>query len=301
MKKEAVIINITIDNEVYTVSYESGTVRTYKKATKPISAWLEAHSDQSDKEMVEEVSEVSNDVGEEVAEEVAEEVIEEVTEEAVEAVKVTVMEETTLVALEPAEVVVIEEETAAEVVEEVSEPVEVIDVIQGPAEAPAFDWREAAKIAKAAIKALVAACRTATPVIKAGCISLWHLIGLVAMAMVSLVKTIRLYGPDVIAEVVTDAKVAYYKTKALYFRTRRLARASVRAARRAGKLARKAAGNVLEVMDEGVHIVAGAAVVVALTAIKMASVAMGLGVAVAGCAKEGWELREEMVRENKEA
>lgn len=40
MKKAAVIKNVEVKDGKYTVTYESGTRRTYKKATKTVEAWL---------------------------------------------------------------------------------------------------------------------------------------------------------------------------------------------------------------------------------------------------------------------
>lgn len=292
MKKEAVIINVTINNEVYTVSYESGTVRTYKKVTKPISAWLEAHSNQSQEEMVEDVTEdVTENVTEDVTENVTEDVTDDVTEE---------QTETALVVVEPAEIVTMDE--AEEVTEETAEIVEVVTE-ESTETTPIIRWEDLVETAKTVARAIATAGKTAAPVAKAGCIALWNILRVVILSLISFAKTVRLYGPDIIADVVTDVQILYYKGKALYFQTKMVARASVRAARRARKTAKrmarvarlatwKATGTAMEVAKMVMAPIMAATVVAVMMAVK-ASVKM------AKVAVDGWNMREELKREER--
>ena len=316
MKKEAVIINISVNGEAYTVSYESGVTRTYKKVTKPIAAWLENHAeaaeeaDQATEEAHEgptlgtEVLTLGTEVptlGTEVptlgTEEVHEEVHEEAPEEAPEEASEEIPEETSLVPTEPAEPAAVEEDPAEDAFDQAGAG-------QDP-EGPAFGWKEAAGTAKAAFKAIAAACRTAAPAAKAGCTILWNLARLVIMALISLVKTVRLYGPDVIAEAKADAIVAYYKARTFYFRSVRIARALAKASKKAAKASRRIARAaklgtwkaIGSAADAGRLVIApmlAAFLVAAMVAVKGAA-------RMAGCAKDGWELRESIIREEEGA
>ena len=161
-------------------------------------------------------------------------------------------------------------------------------------EARGISWRDVEAAARETARAILAVCRAAAPLARAAAVTLWQIVRLVIFASVTLAHAARVYGPGFAAAIGTGARTIAYRGRALCFRC-------CRTYRMARWAARRAAGIALEHLGRGLHLMAGVAVLVALVATKAAAILWGIAQAAAGCIRSGWDLREEIIRESKEA
>lgn len=258
MKKQAVIINVTVNNEIYTVSYESGTVRKYKTVTKSISEWLDSHKEDND-EVTETIEEATGEITKE-------------TEE--------VTEVTALVVVEPAEIIT----------EEITEMEEEKE------NAPIFRWEDLAGTIKSVAETIVMLGKAAAPVAKAGCIALLSIIRVVIIFLITIVKAVRMYGPEIIETMMIDVQIIYYKGKAAYFQGKMIARASMRAIKRARKTVKLNVWKAMAFSSDVVKMVIAPVMAAAVVVVMMIAKASAMVAKVAIC---GWNLREEIMHDIK--
>lgn len=157
-----------------------------------------------------------------------------------------------------------------------------------------ISWRDVEAAARETARAILAVCRAAAPLARAAAVTLWQIVRLIVFAAMTLAHAARVYGPGIMVAIGTGARTMAYRGRALSFRCGRTCK-------RARWATRRAAGIVLEHLGRGLHLMAGAAILAALVATKAASILWDIAQAAAGCIRSGWDLREEIIRENKEA
>ena len=259
----AAIINVKENGTSWAVEYESGVIRNYKTLPVTATRWLESHK------KAEVMEETTQEATQETTHETTQEMVTEVTEEALQLPAVQ----------DPAPVAVIETET-----EEPEEETPKVSKVSKVAEAVVSGARVAAHVAVVLAKLAVMAGKASLPWVVKGAKALYSLALMVIYSSLDVADAIKTWAPFGAHKV--QGWVVY---------------SLIPGARKAARVTRRAGSVALEIIVAGSRQAAGIAIVAALVAVKAGAAMVQGATVVAGGCKAGWQMRQEIIDEEREA